>query len=139
MACGPFFSSPRSIRLHLHGRTVQRPGFDLETDDLSLRQLRENPIQYAAVGPAVHAGVDRVPVAEAREQAAPVAALLGHVHDRVQHAQIGPAHVATRGWQTMRDQAVLCVGDFQVRSSAHITRLGLTRPSFFAVRIGNQM
>ena len=83
-------------------------------------QLRENPIQHAAFGPAVHAGVDRVPVAEALGQAAPFAALLGHVQDRVQHSQIGQTHVATLGWQTVLDQTVLCVGDFHARSIAQI-------------------
>ena len=51
--------------MHIHGRTVQRHGFDLETDDLRMLQLREDPIQDATFGSAIHAGVDRVPVAEA--------------------------------------------------------------------------
>ena len=101
-------------------RTVQRHGFDLEADDLILLQLCEDPIQYAAFGPAIHAGVDRVPVAETCGQATPFAALLGHVHDRVQHSQIGQAHVATRGWQTVLDQAGLRFGDFHPRSLAQI-------------------
>ena len=107
--------------MHVHGGTVQRPGFDLETDNLRMLQLREDSIQDATFGPAIHAGVDRVPVAEACGQAAPFAALLGHVQDRVQHSQSGQAHVATLGWQTMLDQAVLRVGDFPTRSIAPIT------------------
>ena len=83
-------------------------------------QLREDPIQDAAFGPAIHAGVDGVPVAEACGQAAPFAALLGHGQDRVQYAQIGQAHVATLGWQTMLDQAVLHFGDFHARRIAQI-------------------
>ena len=83
-------------------------------------QLRENSIQYTAFGPAIHAGVDRVPVAKTCGQAAPFAALLGHVQDRVQHSQIGQAHVATLGWQTVLDQAVLRFGDFHARSIAQI-------------------
>jgi len=71
--------------MHVDGRTVQRPGFDLEADDLLMLQLRENPIQHAAFRPAIHTGVDRVPVAEPFGQAAPLASLLGHVQDRVQH------------------------------------------------------
>jgi hypothetical protein len=64
--------------MHLDGRTLQGYGFDLETDDLILLQLREDSIQYATFGPAIHAGVDRVPVAEPFGQAAPFAALFGH-------------------------------------------------------------
>jgi len=106
--------------MHVDCRTVQRHGFDLEADDLLMLQLREDPIQHAAFGPAIHAGVDRVPVAETFGQAAPFAALLGHVQDRVQHAQIGEAHVATLGWQTVLDQAVLRFGYFHSRSIAQI-------------------
>ena len=106
--------------MHFHGCTVQRHGLDLETDDLRMLQLRKDSIQYATFGPAIHAGVDRVPVAEAFGQAAPFAALLGHVQDRVQHSQIGQTHVATLGWQTVLDQTVLCVGDFHARSIAQI-------------------
>ena len=48
--------------MHLHGRTVQRHSFDLETDDLSMLQLRENPIQYAAFGLCIVAwAIDRYP------------------------------------------------------------------------------
>ncbi len=83
-------------------------------------QLRKDPIQYATFGPAIHTGVDRVPVAEACGQATLFAALLGHVQDRVQHSQIGQAHVAALGWQTVLDQAVQRVGDFHARSIAQI-------------------
>ena len=107
--------------MHFHGRAIQRHGFDLEADDLSMLQLCEHSIQHTTFGPAIHAGVDRVPVAEACGQAAPFAALLGHVQDGVQHQQIGQAHVATLGWQTVFDQAVLRVGDFHARSIAQIT------------------
>ena len=106
--------------MHFDGRTVQRHGFDLEADDLLLLQLREDPIQHAAFGPAIHAGVDRVPVTEPFGQAAPFAALFGHIQDRIQHLQIGQAHVATLYWQSVFDQAVLRFGDFHPRSIAQI-------------------
>jgi hypothetical protein len=48
-------------------------------------QLREDSIQDATFGPAIHASVVRVPVAEAFGQAAPLATLLGHVHGRFIH------------------------------------------------------
>ena len=102
--------------MHLYRGTVQGHRFDLDTDDLILLQLREHPIQHAALGPAIHAGVDGVPVAEPLGQAAPFATLLGDIQDRLQHPQIGQAHVAALSRQTVLDQAVLRVGDFHPRS-----------------------
>ena len=102
--------------MDLDCRTVQGHRFDLDADDLIVLQLCEYPIQHAALGPAIHARVDRVPVAEALGQAAPFAALLRDLQDRVQHPQIGQAHVAALSRQTVLDQAVLRVGDFHSRS-----------------------
>ena len=75
--------------MHFDGGTVQANGFDLDTDDLIVLQLREHSIQYTALRPAIHARIDRVPVAKPLGQPPPFAALLGDVQDGVQHAQIG--------------------------------------------------
>ena len=102
--------------MHLHDGAVQGHRFDLDPDDLSMLQLFEYPIQYAALRPAIHAGVDGVPIAESFGQAAPFAAMLGYIQDRVQHPQIGEAYVATLRRQTMLDEVVLRFGDFHPRS-----------------------
>jgi len=102
--------------MHLDGRTVDGHRLDLDPDDLIVLQLCEYAIQDAALRPTIHARVDGVPVAESPGQAAPLAALLGHIENRVQHPQIGQAHVATLSRQTMLDQAVLRFGDFHPRS-----------------------
>jgi hypothetical protein len=75
--------------MHLHDSAVQRHGLDLDAHDLRLLQLLEHSIEHATLGPAIHARVDGVPVAKALGQAAPLAAMLGNIQDRVQHAQIG--------------------------------------------------
>ena len=93
-----FLAPPGPSGCTFPGGTIQRHGFDLETDNLIRLQRCEDSIQYTAFGPAIHAGVDRVPGAKTCGQAASCAALLGHVYDRVQHPQIGQAHVATLGW-----------------------------------------
>ena len=105
--------------MHFDRGRVQRHGFDLDAHDLIVLQLREYPIQDAVLRPPIHAGVDGVPVAKALGQTAPLAALLGYIQDRVEHAQIGQAHVAALGRQTMLDQAVLRFGDFHPRSISH--------------------
>ena len=63
--------------------------FDREADDLRMLHLREDPTPSAVFGPAMHAGVDRVPAADTCRPAALLAALLGHGYDRVQPSQIG--------------------------------------------------
>ena len=50
--------------MHFDRRTVQGYRFDLDPHDLIVLQLREYAIQHAVLGPAIHAGVDGVPVAE---------------------------------------------------------------------------
>src|SRR5687767_7751706 len=115
--------------MHFDGGTVQGNGFDLDTDDLIVLQLREYPIQYAASGPPIHAGIDRVPVAEPLGQTAPSAALFRDVQDGVQHPQIGQAHVAALCRQTVLDQAILRFGNLHSRSISCNRWLVLTRPS----------
>ena len=110
------------------GGAVQRHRFDLDADDLMVLHLREYPIQHAALRPAIHAGVDRVPVAEALGKTAPFAALFGHLQNRVQHSQIGQAHVATLRRQTVLDQAVLRVGDFHPRSISQKMIISVNTP-----------
>jgi hypothetical protein len=44
---------------------VQAHRFDLDTHDLSMLQLFKQAIEHAILGPAVHASVDGVPIAEA--------------------------------------------------------------------------
>jgi len=102
--------------MHFDSSTVQGHGFDLDADDLIVLQLREYPIQYAALGPPIHASIDGVPIAKPLGQTAPFAALFGDVQDRVQHPQIGQAYVAALNRQTVLDQAVLRIGDFHPRS-----------------------
>ena len=47
-------------------------------------QLFKNPIQYTALGRAIYPGIDRVSIAEPLGQTAPLAAMLGHVQDRIE-------------------------------------------------------
>jgi len=111
--------------------TVQRHGLDLHTDDLSLLQLGKDAIQYAALRPAVHARIDRVPVPELFGEATPFAALLGDVQDRVQDLQIVERDVAALGRQASLDVTILSLGEFHVRSIAQIGPLVLTVPSTY--------
>jgi hypothetical protein len=105
--------------MHLDDRAVQRDGFDLDAHDLGPLQLLEHPIEHAALGPAVHARVDGVPVAEPLGQAAPLAAVLGHVQDGVQHLQVRQTDVASLQGKALFDLGELSFGDLHPRSVCH--------------------
>ena len=111
---------------------VQRDGFDPDTHDLRTLQLLEHAIQDASFGPAIHARVNRVPVAEAFGQSAPLATMFGHIEDRIDHLQIAQADVATLPGQAVFNGSELFgrdlhVGDFLAQSSP--SPLVLTRPN----------
>ena len=104
--------------MDLDDGAVQGHSLDLHAEDLRVLQLGKDAIQHPALRPTIHARIDRVPVAEPLGQTAPFAALLGDVQDGVEHVQIVERHVAAWGRQTRLDVAILCVGNFHVRSIA---------------------
>ena len=98
--------------MHLDGGRIQFDGLDLEAHDLlPLRPLRD-VIQHAVLGPAIHASVDGVPVAKTLRQSAPLAPLLGHVQQRVEHLQVGKADIASLARKAGLDTKILGLGDF---------------------------
>ena len=95
---------------------VQRDGFDPDTHDLRTLQLLEHAIQDASFGPAIHARVNRVPVAEALGHSAPLAAMLSNVQDGIDHLQIAEADIATLNRQAVLDLGELFRRDLHARS-----------------------
>ena len=71
--------------MHISDGVVQGNRFDLDTDDLFLLQFRKDPIQHAGLGPAIHPGVNGMPVAEPFRQAPPIAALFSDKQNRVDY------------------------------------------------------
>ena len=61
--------------------------------------------------PPVHPGINRVPVAKARRQSPPLAALLGHIQDCVEHLQVRQADIATLHWKDRCNTLVLNFGN----------------------------
>ena len=102
--------------MHFDDGAVQANRLDLDAHDLNMLQLREHAIEHAILGPAIHARVDGVPIAESLGQPAPLATVLGHVQDRIDYAQIRMADVAALLGQAVLDLAVLLFGDFHPRS-----------------------
>jgi hypothetical protein len=98
--------------MHLDAGAVQRHGFELDLHDQRSLQLLEGPIQDTRLGPAVHARVDGVPVAEAPGQTTPLAAVLRHVKDGIEHLQVAQADIASLHWQAIRNLFELRFSDF---------------------------
>ena len=97
--------------MHLDDGRVQFYGLDLETHDLLSLQLFKDAIQYAVLGPAIHAGVDGVPVAKTLRQSAPLAPLLGYIQQRVEHLQVGKTDIASLARKARLDTKILRLGN----------------------------
>src|ERR1035441_4061740 len=114
--------------MHFDDGGVQFDGRDLDTHDLLALQLLKDAIQNAVLGPAVHAGINGVPVAETLGKSAPFAALLGDIQDRVQHREIAQAHIAALTGKTGLDATVLSLGNLHESQNITNFHLVLTRP-----------
>lgn len=62
--------------------------------------------------PAIHAGIDGMPAAEALGQSSPLVAMRGKVKNGIENLQIGMADVATLTRQAVLDLLILSFGDF---------------------------
>ena len=92
--------------------TVEADRLDLDTDELLLLQFLEQPIQHTGFCPAIHACVDRMPIAKAFRQAAPLATILCDVQDRVDDLEIAERDVAALYRQERLNPTELRCGDF---------------------------
>ncbi len=81
MHWAPFLLVPPYRRDAPYAGAVEAQGLDPDPDHLLPLQVLEHAIQDALLRPPVHARVDGVPVAETLRQAAPLAAVLGHVEN----------------------------------------------------------
>src|SRR5208282_4905458 len=104
--------------MYLHDGGVHFDGFDLDAHDLLALQQLENLIEHATLGPAVHAGVNGVPGAEALRQSAPLAAMLGDEQQRIEELQVGDPNIAALARQRSLDTAKLLLGDLHLLTIA---------------------
>ena len=113
--------------MHLDDRAVEGNGFDLDLDDVPSLQGLEDLIQDAALGPAHHAGVDRVPGSKMIGEAPPFAALFGDIQNGIENLKVGESHITTLNREAMGDVLVLGFADFHARI---IPEYVLTDPRF---------
>jgi len=103
--------------MDLDDSAVQRHRFNLDADDLSLLQMLEKTGQNPRLAPAIHAGVDGVPVAKFQRQSTPFTALLGDMKHGVDDLKIADADIASLSRQARFNLAILFFGDFHHLSS----------------------
>lgn len=118
--------------MNLDDSAVQRHCFNANTHELRALQLFEHPVQHTALAPAVHAGVERMPIAKALGQAAPLAAMLGHVQDGIEYGEVVQTDIATLHWQAVGNLIELGLGDLHAQDFASNIKsclLVLTGPS----------
>ena len=126
MAWGPFLLSAGTLGVHLDDRAVEGNSFDLDLDHVPSLQGLEDLIQDAALGPAHHAGVDRVPGSKCWGEAPPFATLFGDIQNRIEDLKAGESHIAALNREAMGDVLVLGFADFHARI---IPEYVLTGPS----------
>ena len=109
---------------------IQKDGLDFNLNDLFLLQPRKDPVEYARLAPAVHAGIDGVPIAQPGGQTAPFAALFGDIQDGIDHLEITQADVAALPRKALRNALILGFGDFHAPFFTILEecQLVLTRP-----------
>ncbi len=107
--------------MHLDDRNVERHGFELDADDLLALHPLKHPLQNPAFAPATHARVDGMPAPKPLRQATPLAALLRHMENRVEHIQVAHFHIAALSRQALFNSLLLRFGDLHphVLAKAH--------------------
>ena len=98
--------------MHLDRGGVQLYRLDANAHEwLPLQQLK-NLVQHAVFGPAIPAGVNRMPRTKTLGQSAPLAALLGNLKEGVEKLQMGHFPIAALARQCRLNALKLRFGEF---------------------------
>src|SRR5271168_3189665 len=106
--------------MNFDNRAIQTHRLDLDADELLTLQLRKEPIEHTGLSPAVHARVDRMPVTESFRQCTPLAAILGHIEDGIDHVEVLVRDVAALTRQVLLDASKLWSVDFHSTSVSNM-------------------
>src|SRR6201981_529824 len=93
--------------MHFHRGRVQAESLDTDAHNLLQLQLFKDTVEGAALGPAVHARVDGMPVAEPFRQSTPLASVLGYIQQSIQKLQVRQTYIAPLHWQAIRESWVV--------------------------------
>jgi len=98
--------------MYFDDSAVQTHRFDPDAHQLLMLQFLEQSIQNTRFRPAIHARVDRVPVAKALGQAAPFAAILCYKQNRIDDLKVAERDIAALNRQKILDPTELLLSDF---------------------------
>ena len=74
--------------MHLHAGAVERNGLNFNGNELLALEMLKDPVERAVFAPAVHAGVNGVPVTEVFRQSAPFTAVFQNIQNGVDYVEI---------------------------------------------------
>src|ERR1700690_2739974 len=114
--------------MDLDGGRIQAHRLDADAYDLLALQLLEDLIQHAALGPAIHARVDGMPISEAFGQSAPLTTLLGDIKQGVEQLQVGQLYVAALAGKTGGNTLVLRFGDLHAGQNSTESSISVNTP-----------
>jgi hypothetical protein len=100
--------------MHFHRSRVQAESLDPDTHNLFQLQFLKHSIQRTALGPAIHARVDGMPVPKTLGQPTPLASMLRHVQYGIQKLLVRKTYIATLHWQAVFDSCVLLFRDLHL-------------------------
>src|SRR5579862_5073135 len=106
--------------MNLDNRAVQTHRFDLDADELLALQLRKQAVEHTSLGPAFHARVDRMPITKSLRQGSPLATILGHIEDGINHVEVLVRDVAVLTRQVLLDARKLFSADFHSTSVSNM-------------------
>ena len=98
--------------MDLDDGAIHRHGLELDTHNLLALQVFEHLVQHTVLRPAVHAGVNGVPIAKSWRQSSPFAAVFGDIQDGIEHLPVRNAYIAALDREMWRDAFVLRMGEF---------------------------
>ena len=119
--------SAGTLGVHLDDCAIEENGFDLDLDYVPSLQGLEDLIQDAALGPAHHTGVDRVPGSKMLGEAPPCAALFGDIQNGIEDLKVGESHIAALNREAMGGVLVLGFADFHERIIPKCMLTGFSR------------
>lgn len=80
--------------MHLHTGAIERNGLNFNGNELLALEMLKDPVESAVFAPAVHAGVNGVPIPEASRQSAPFTAVFQNIQNGVDYIEIIQRNIA---------------------------------------------